>query len=90
MERSEFYNVHKDFAQDGQAGPIFGHEEFHGMEYDAAMAKYHTLLASAYGHSDPWTHVFVTNDMGVTVEHKLIDRRTVPAPEVPEEGGNAE
>lgn len=78
MEKAEFYVVHKDFAQDG---PIYGHEEFYGLEHDAAYAKYHTLCASAYAAADPWTHVYIENDVGVRLEWKLIDRRTLPEPE---------
>lgn len=78
MEKAEFYVVHKDFAQDG---PIYGHEEFYGLTKDAAMAKYHQMLASAYSASDPWTHVYVENDAGVRIAWELIDRRTMPEPE---------
>ena len=78
MERAEFYNVHKDFAQEG---PIYGHEEFYGLGHDEAQAKYHDFCAAAFRSSDPWTSVYIENDSGVRIEWKLIDRRTAPAPE---------
>lgn len=79
MEKAEFYVVHKDFAQEG---PIFGHEEFYGLSHDAAYAKYHEMAGSAYRANDPWTHVYIENDSGVRLEWKVIDRRTLPEPEV--------
>lgn len=85
MLKAEFYSVHKDFAQDGQNGTIWGHEEFFGLDSDAAKTTYHQLLASAYSANDPWTHVFIENDNGARIFSELIDRRTLPEPE---EAGN--
>ena len=88
MEKTEFFNVHKDFAQEG---PIYGHEQFLGLSKDQAMSKYHQLLASAYAASDPWTHVFITRDDGVSVSGETIDRRVAPSPVYgvsPEQGGS--
>ena len=87
MVKTPFYNVHKDFAQEG---PIYGHEEFHGLTLDAAKAKFHQLLSAAYTASDPWTYCCIISDTGVMEAWEVVDRRTVPEPEVPEEGGNAE
>ena len=77
MEKEKFFTVHKDFAQ---AGPIYGHEEFFGLSENAAKAKYHEMLASAYNASDPWTHVFLLDDSGAVLMWEIIDRRTTPEP----------
>ena len=77
MEKTEFFNVHKDFAQDGQ---IYGHEEFFGMSFDAAEAKYHQLCNAAFLSSDPWAHIFIMSDSGVRIEETRIDRRKTPDP----------
>lgn len=82
MEKTPFYNVHKDFAQEG---PVYGHEEFYGLPYDPAYAKYHEMARSAYLAKDPWTHVYIEDDNGVRLEWVLIDRRVRPEPEPIEE-----
>ena len=74
MEKATFFNVHKDFAQDG---PIYGHEEFFGLTENAARAKYHELLAAVYSANDPWTHVYVNRDDGIGVFGEVVDRRSV-------------
>lgn len=77
MDKTPFYSVHKDFAQEG---PIYGHEEFYGLTEDAAKAKYHELLSAAYAAADPWTNVFIKRDDGVEIFGEVVDRRT-PAQE---------
>ena len=67
-----FYNVHKDFMQDG---PIYGHEEHFGLPEQQAKAKYHEMLASVYTYNDPWTHVYITRDDGVMTFGEVVDRR---------------
>lgn len=87
MVKTPFYNVHKDFAQEG---PIYGHEEYHGLTLDAAKAKFHQMLATAYAASDPWTYCCVISDTGSMMAWEVVDRRTVPEPEPETEGsGNA-
>ena len=81
MTKTPFFNVHKDFAQEGQNGTIYGHEQFLGLAEDSAKAKYHQLLAAAYAASDPWTTVYIESDEGVRILWEKIDRRTVPEPE---------
>ena len=75
MEKTTFYSVHKDFAQDG---PVYGHEEFFGLTETSAKAKFHELLAAVYIGSDPWTHVYINRDDGMMVSGELVDRRTMP------------
>lgn len=82
MEKSPFYSVHKDFAQEG---PVFGHEEFFGLTEDGAKAKYHELLTSVYSGTDPWANVYIKRDDGVETFGEVVDRRTSPAPEPGEE-----
>jgi len=84
MTKETFYSVHKDFAQGGADGPIYGHEEYLGLTEAQAKAKYHQLLSTAYQYNDPWTHVFITRDNGLMTEGEKIDRRTPPAPPAPE------
>lgn len=74
MEKTPFFNVHKDFAQNG---PIYGHEEALGLSEEAAKAQYHTWLASAYAASDPWTIVYIDNDDGIRIKWEIVDRRVV-------------
>ena len=90
MTKEVFYNVHKDFTQDGTNGPIYGHEQYLGMTEAQAKAKYHQLLSSVYQYNDPWTFVFIVRDDGMMIEGEKVDRRTPPAPaqtsaQIPEE-----
>lgn len=66
------YTVHKDFMQ---PGPIYGHEEFYGLTEEAAKAKYHQMLSTAYSYNDPWTHVYITREDGVMTFGEVVDRR---------------
>lgn len=76
MQRAEFFNVHKEFAQDTQNGPIYGHEEFLGLNDNDAKAKYHELLAAVYRANDPWSFVFIVGDTGIMSKWETVDRRT--------------
>lgn len=78
MLKEIFYNVHKDFAQNG---PIYGHEEYLGLTENQALAKYHELLASAYQYNDSWVHVYIMRDDGINTYGEKIDRRIEPEPE---------
>lgn len=81
MVRAEFFNVHKDYAQDGTNSPVFGHSEFLGLGREAAYAKYHELLSNAYTGTDPWVFIYIESDNGVFVDGNLIDRRVEPQQE---------
>ena len=83
---ADFYNIHKDYLYDNEGTPTYAHEEFLGLEKNAAYAQYYGLLAAGYGEDNIWTNVFIVRSDGYMVEGDIIDNRTDDTPSSTDSG----